>query len=68
MRSFCVEAALLLVEGGSGRPLPPAPKVLAADQTDSRGAHLEVERHQQMVESIASAGDMTPARWMRALR
>ena len=54
MRTFGVEEELLLVDGSTGRPMPVAPQVLAADERAGRrgGGQLVAEMHQEMIEAI----------------
>ena len=54
MRTVVVEEELLLVDGSSGRPVPVAPQVLAANErAGRRGAgSLTAEMHQEMIEVV----------------
>ena len=54
MRTFGVEEELLLVDGSSGRPVPAASQLLAADERAGRrgGGSLTAEMHQEMIEAI----------------
>ncbi|WP_104168171.1 glutamate--cysteine ligase [Arthrobacter sp. SX1312] len=57
VRTFGVEEELLLVDGGSGLPLPASWALLEeyADAEDGTGPKLEAELQQEMIEVVSSA-------------